>query len=111
MAGNPTVVLFDISSASGNLNSWKHELYEKAQIGIPHLDIECNDLIILGFMMAQFIADFRWQITQGEEKEAKVVAIVTFKTRFTSFERRKTPLYCLFTFVICPFFPQLSGRR
>ena len=74
VAGNPTVVLFDISSASGSLNSWKHELYEKAQIGIPHLDVECNDLIILGFMMAQFIADFRWQITQGDEVDAKVVA-------------------------------------
>ena len=66
--GNPTVVLFDLGSASGNLNSWKHELYEKAQIGIPHLDMECNDLIILGFMMAQFIADFRWQVGQGGEK-------------------------------------------
>ena len=66
--GNPTVVLFDIGSASGNLNSWKQELYEKAQIGIPHLDMECNDLIILGFMMAQFIADFRWQVAQSGEK-------------------------------------------
>ena len=36
--GHPTLVLFDISSAAGNMNAWKHELYEKAQIGIPHQD-------------------------------------------------------------------------
>ena len=66
--GNPTIVLFDLGSASGNLNSWKQELYEKAQIGIPHLDMECNDILILGFMMAQFIADFRYQVDQGGEK-------------------------------------------
>ena len=31
--GNPTVVLFDIGSAAGNLNSWKQELYENTHIG------------------------------------------------------------------------------
>ena len=68
------MVLFDISSAAENMNAWKQELYEKAQIGIPHSDRECNDLIILGFMMAQFIADFKWQVSQSQEKEAKVLA-------------------------------------
>jgi len=74
VAGNPTVLLFDISSAAGNMNAWKQELYEKAQIGIPHSDRECNDLIILGFMMAQFIADFKWQVSQSQEKVTKVLA-------------------------------------
>ena len=63
--GNPTVVLFDVGTAAGNLNAWKHELYEKTQIGIPHEDIEVNDLVIFGFMVAQFIADFQWQLTQS----------------------------------------------
>ena len=40
--GNPTVLLFDIASASWNLNAWKQELYEKAQIGIPHLGKTSN---------------------------------------------------------------------
>ena len=31
--------------------------------GVPHTDVECNDTIILGFMMAQFIADFRYQVS------------------------------------------------
>ena len=48
------------------MNDWKQELYEKAQIGIPHQDRECNDLIILGFMIAQFIADFRWQLSRTD---------------------------------------------
>ena len=64
--GNPTLILFDIASAAENMNAWKQELYEKAQIGIPHHDSECNDLIILGFMIAQFIADFRWQLTRKD---------------------------------------------
>jgi len=61
--GNPTVVLFDIGSASGNMNDWKQQLYENTHIGIPHLDAECNDTVILGFMMAQFIADFNHQLS------------------------------------------------
>ena len=62
--GNPTVVLFDVGSASFNMNAWKQELYEKSQIGIPHQDLECNDLIIFGFMIAHFVADFQWQSTR-----------------------------------------------
>ena len=64
--GHPTLILFDVGSAACNMNSWKHELYEKAQIGIPHQDTECNDLIILGFMIAQFIADFRYQLERKD---------------------------------------------
>ena len=49
------------------MDGWKHELYEKAQIGIPHGDTEANNLVIFGFMMAQFIADFRWQLSRKSE--------------------------------------------
>jgi len=62
--GSPTVVLFDIGSAAHNMNQWKQELYENTHIGVPHADVECNDIIILGFMMAQFIADFNYQLSQ-----------------------------------------------
>ena len=62
--GNPTVVLFDIGSASFNMDAWKHELYEKTHIGVPHEDLECNDLVVFGFMIAQFVADFQWQTMQ-----------------------------------------------
>lgn len=61
--GNPRVVLFDIGSASHLLNSWKQQLYENTYIGIPHADSECNDTVILGFMIAQFVAEFKHQLT------------------------------------------------
>jgi hypothetical protein len=34
--------------------------------GIPHADMECNDTVILGFMMAQFIADFHYQVPRAK---------------------------------------------
>ena len=46
--GNPQVVLFDIASASQKMNDFKQELYDKAGIGIPHEDVETNDVTIFG---------------------------------------------------------------
>ncbi|KAK2719144.1 hypothetical protein QYM36_004841 [Artemia franciscana] len=43
VAGNPLVILFDIGSASCNLDQYKQTLFEKSGIGIPHEDIESND--------------------------------------------------------------------
>ena len=62
------------------MDGWKHELYEKAQIGIPHGDTEANKLVIFGFMMAQFIADFRWQLSRkSEDNEEGNSPHVSFK--------------------------------
>ena len=67
------------------MNRWKHELYVKAQIGIPHGDTEANNLVIFGFMMAQFIADFRWQLSRkSDENEEDKSPHVSFK-RFSVF--------------------------
>ena len=73
------------------MNRWKHELYEKAQIGIPHGDKEANNLVIFGFMMAQFIADFRWQLSRkyvdNEEDKSPHVSFQKFSShRPISFE-------------------------
>ena len=57
--GNPQVILFDVGSAASNMSVFKQELFDTAGIGAPHGDIEVNDVIIFGFMVAQFIADFR----------------------------------------------------
>ena len=57
--GNPQVILFDVGSAASSLSLFKQELFDTAGIGAPHGDIEVNDVIIFGFMVAQFIADFR----------------------------------------------------
>ena len=42
------VILFDIGSASHKMSEMKQELFEKAGIGIPHEDIETNDVAIFG---------------------------------------------------------------
>lgn len=57
--GNPQIILFDIGSGSWKLDEFRNELWEKSNIGIPHLDIECNDAVILGYMIAHFLGEFK----------------------------------------------------
>lgn len=57
--GNPQIILFDIGSAAWKLDQFKQELWETSGIGIPHLDIETNDAIILGYMVATYIGFFK----------------------------------------------------
>ena len=57
--GNPQVILFDVGSAAYKMNDFKQELYDSAGIGAPQGDQEVNDVTIFGFMVAQFLADFR----------------------------------------------------
>lgn len=59
MDGNPQIVLFDYGSAAWKLDEFKNDLWETSHIGIPHLDIECNDAIILGYMICDFFAEFQ----------------------------------------------------
>lgn len=59
--GNPQIILFDIGSGSWKLDEFRNEMWEKSGIGIPHLDIECNDAIILGYMIAHFLGEFKSQ--------------------------------------------------
>ncbi len=46
--GNPQIILFDVGSAASKMNEFKQEMFEKAGIGVPHEDIECNDVSIFG---------------------------------------------------------------
>ncbi|XP_018318570.1 glycogen [starch] synthase [Agrilus planipennis] len=62
--GNPQIILMDIGSAAWKLDEYKSELWSKSNIGIPHLDIETNDALILGCMVTDFLAEFR---TAAEE--------------------------------------------
>lgn len=57
--GNPQLILFDIGSAAWKLDGFKTELWEKCNVGVPHLDVETNDAIILGYMIAEFLEEFR----------------------------------------------------
>ena len=72
--GNPQVILFDTSSAAAKLDGFKHELYEKAGIGIPHSDTETNNTVLFGTMVAQFIADFRVKAESYTDQPPRVVA-------------------------------------
>lgn len=55
--GNPQIILMDIGSAAWKLDEYKSELWEKCNLGIPHLDIEANDAVILGYMVADFLGE------------------------------------------------------
>lgn len=55
--GYPAVILFDIGSAAYKLDEWKHDFYNVTHIGIPHLDRESNDCLILGYCVAWFLGE------------------------------------------------------
>lgn len=57
--GNPQIILFDIGSAAWRMDEYKNELWSTTGIGVPHLDIETNDSIILGYMVATFVTEFK----------------------------------------------------
>lgn len=72
--GNPQVILFDIGSAAYKMNEMKQELFEKSGIGIPNEDIECNDVCIFGFMVAEFLGDFRFLSENYSDSPPRIVA-------------------------------------
>lgn len=71
--GNPQLILFDIGSAAWKLDEYKQELWEKTGVGIPHLDIETNDAVILGYMVAAFIAEFRKAAEECSGQQPRIV--------------------------------------
>ncbi|KAJ8706381.1 hypothetical protein PYW08_011007 [Mythimna loreyi] len=72
--GNPQIILFDIGSGAWQLDAYKQELWNTCGIGIPHLDVEANDAVILGFMVAQFIGEFRTAAESYSDTPPRVVA-------------------------------------
>lgn len=55
--GSPQVILFDIGSAAWKLDEYKQTLWDTCNIGIPHLDIEANDAVILGYLISEFLSE------------------------------------------------------
>jgi glycogen(starch) synthase len=55
--GAPRVLLFDLQSASHNLDEWKSDLWSLAGIPIPDHDQESNDAILLGYLVAWFVGE------------------------------------------------------
>lgn len=72
--GNPQVILFDVGSASYKMNDFKQDLYDKGGLGVPHGDVEVNDTVIFGFMVAEFLADFRNKAENFSDCPPRIVA-------------------------------------
>lgn len=51
------MVLFNIGSIYHKLGQMKNDFWMKTHIGIPDLDTESNDAVVLGFLVAQFIGE------------------------------------------------------
>lgn len=72
--GNPQIILFDIGSGAWKMDVYKQELWNKCNLGIPHLDVEANDAVILGYMVAQFIEEFRKVAEEYSDYVPRIVA-------------------------------------
>ncbi|XP_064080353.1 glycogen [starch] synthase-like [Macrobrachium nipponense] len=72
--GNPQIILFDIGSSSDKLFTYKTEFYDSCKIGIPHHDIECNDAVLFGFMVAKFIEVFQSQALDFNDCKPRIAA-------------------------------------
>ncbi|XP_065220843.1 glycogen [starch] synthase [Planococcus citri] len=71
--GNPLVILFDIGSAAWKMDEYKQDLWNGTNIGIPHLDVEANDAVILGYQVAHFIQHFYKEAKEYADSEPRIV--------------------------------------
>lgn len=55
--GSPRVLLLDPGSISDRLDSWKADLWNVTGIPSPPNDIETNDAILFGYLVAWFLGD------------------------------------------------------
>ncbi|KAI9362920.1 glycogen synthase [Zopfochytrium polystomum] len=56
--GAPMVLLFDVGSSYQRLNEWKADLWNVAGIPSPTDDVETNDAIVFGYLVAWFLGEF-----------------------------------------------------
>ena len=49
--------MLDIGSGAKYMDTWKQELWDNVNIGVPHLDIEANDSVIFGYLVCWFITE------------------------------------------------------
>lgn len=57
--GSPYVVLIDVAFTAWSLDSWKAELWELCDIGVPWFDREANDAVLFGFLTAWLLGEVR----------------------------------------------------
>lgn len=57
--GSPYVVLIDVAFTAWSLDTWKSELWELCDIGVPWFDREANDAVLFGFLTAWLLGEVR----------------------------------------------------
>jgi len=67
--GAPRVLLFDVGSASHHLDEWKTDLWNISGIPTPNGDIETNNAILLGYLVAWFLGELVYH-----DRERAVIA-------------------------------------
>uniref|UniRef100_A0A8C9XCL8 Glycogen [starch] synthase n=1 Tax=Sander lucioperca TaxID=283035 RepID=A0A8C9XCL8_SANLU len=61
--GSPYVILIDVAFTAWSLDSWKSELWDLCDIGVPWFDREANDAVLFGFLTAWLLGE----VTQSEQ--------------------------------------------
>ncbi|XP_068192650.1 glycogen [starch] synthase, muscle isoform X3 [Antennarius striatus] len=59
--GSPYVVLIDVGFTAWSLDTWKSELWELCDIGVPWFDREANDAVLFGFLTAWLLGEYAAQ--------------------------------------------------
>ena len=59
--GRPLGIVMDIDSASWAYDRYKYELHASQGIVIPN-DIQSRDVLLYGYMAAQFLADYKYEL-------------------------------------------------
>ena len=56
--GYPWLILFRLGEAANYLSDWRTELWNNCHIGIPWEDVEVNDTVLFGGLVAWFLGEF-----------------------------------------------------
>ncbi|KAJ1552782.1 glycogen synthase isoform 1, partial [Cladochytrium tenue] len=75
--GAPMVLLFDIGSCFHRMNEWKADLWNIAGIPSPTDDVETNDAIVFGYLIAWFLGEYLHTV-QTKVKGSPPVIIAHF---------------------------------
>lgn len=65
--GSPYVVLIDVAFTAWSLDSWKSELWELCDIGVPWFDREANDAVLFGFLTAWLLGEVSSSQNQSDQ--------------------------------------------
>jgi glycogen(starch) synthase len=62
---SPTVVLFNVNSANARLEEWKDDLWEVGQIPMVDNDVEFDQAILFGYLVAWFLGELEHRLKES----------------------------------------------